>query len=416
MLAGKRGGKSYAGGAWFVREIQTNHDLGKHGDYLIVAPNNKKLRDAALPAFELFVPRVWIVPSKERGLFREKNSEYVLACGCKVLVRSADDPNALESMTILAAWVDEMGVMPQKAWENLLARVLSTGGRILMTTTPYTTQFWLKTQIYDAAMWKNGEKLVGDDLDADIEVVKWRTSDSPFIPKDDIEKARKRMSPEAFELAFEAEFTKPYGLVYPEFDTETHVVPPHSIPAHSRFGGLDFGFGSRTAVIGVVEIPGKESKDLPEYIVFREFYKSKSALLEVANAAQSMGMQYALGDPRGAQEMSELGRAYGVRNLQKADNSVEVGIERIRALFREGRLKIFSCCPNLIRELQSYSRNDDGDPVKKDDHAVDALRYAFSKDRSGFYQSWQTTSARRNNFKADNPHSRDQQISSITGY
>ena len=39
------------------------------------------------------------------------------------------------------------------------------------------------------------------------------------------------------------------------------------------------------------------------------------------------------------------------------------------------RLFIFKNCVNLIREIKSYWWGDGDNPIKKDDHALDELRY-----------------------------------------
>ena len=39
------------------------------------------------------------------------------------------------------------------------------------------------------------------------------------------------------------------------------------------------------------------------------------------------------------------------------------------------RLYIFKNCVNLIREFKSYWWGDGDNPIKKDDHALDELRY-----------------------------------------
>ncbi|MDP3013602.1 MAG: hypothetical protein Q8M92_05120, partial [Candidatus Subteraquimicrobiales bacterium] len=75
-----------------------------------------------------------------------------------------------------------------------------------------------------------------------------------------------------------------------------------------------------------------------------------------------------------------------------ANNDVEGGINRIREYFQldsNGRAHLYifkDKCPNLCIELQNYrykkltelqekTRNLSEEPVKKNDHAVDALRY-----------------------------------------
>ena len=41
----------------------------------------------------------------------------------------------------------------------------------------------------------------------------------------------------------------------------------------------------------------------------------------------------------------------------------------------KSRLFIFSCCTNLIRELKTYRWGAGDNPIKKDDHCLDELRY-----------------------------------------
>ena len=43
--------------------------------------------------------------------------------------------------------------------------------------------------------------------------------------------------------------------------------------------------------------------------------------------------------------------------------------------FAGNKIYIFPCCENLIREIKSYRWGEGDIPVKKDDHALDELRY-----------------------------------------
>jgi len=74
--------------------------------------------------------------------------------------------------------------------------------------------------------------------------------------------------------------------------------------------------------------------------------------------------------------------------IQPGNNEMGVGINRINEMFNSGRLVISDDCVNLKKEIKSYrwdeyssrkinARKDPkARPKKKDDHAVDALRYA----------------------------------------
>lgn len=65
-------------------------------------------------------------------------------------------------------------------------------------------------------------------------------------------------------------------------------------------------------------------------------------------------------------------------DLTVAENAVTSGIASVAQYFETGLLKIFSNCTNLLGELRIYSRDEKGKIIKKNDHAVDALRYLIS--------------------------------------
>jgi phage terminase large subunit len=67
-----------------------------------------------------------------------------------------------------------------------------------------------------------------------------------------------------------------------------------------------------------------------------------------------------------------------------ADNNVSQGINAVNELFKAGKLRITKNCVNTITEIGEYKwkelkpglvRNEYEEPVKKNDHACDCLRY-----------------------------------------
>ena len=68
-------------------------------------------------------------------------------------------------------------------------------------------------------------------------------------------------------------------------------------------------------------------------------------------------------------------------HVKKANNDVLDGIRFVGTLLNQKKILIYKDCENLIREFSSYvwdikavERGEDK-PVKKEDHAMDALRY-----------------------------------------
>ena len=77
--------------------------------------------------------------------------------------------------------------------------------------------------------------------------------------------------------------------------------------------------------------------------------------------------------------VAELFSERGILPDMRVEKDVFSGIERVKSyLNRENGLPdlyIFSGCVNMIREFKSYFWGSGDAPVKRDDHAMDELRY-----------------------------------------
>lgn len=167
------------------------------------------------------------------------------------------------------------------------------------------------------------------------------------------------------------------GAIYPYADDDI-VVPDFQIPPYWRkCYGLDVGW-NRTAAVWLATNP-----DTGVSYVYSQHYKGQEVVPIHASAIKSRGAWIP-----GAIDPASEGRnqADGVRlidlygreglNLMLADNSVEAGLQQVSHLFSSDRLKIFASCKDVIAEKRIYRRDEKGHIVKKNDHAMDALRYA----------------------------------------
>ncbi len=393
-ICGAQGGKTTVGAVWFLREIFDSYSRGERHDWLICAPTAKVLAQSTLPKFNEFFPKDW-------GEYKEQKQCYELVWGNRIYVRSGDEPDHIEGMTVKGAWFDEPGQMVQQMWINVQARLAVLRGRLIMTSTPYELN-WFWRDIELKAGHINGRKIEGDNVEPDIAVFKWKSKDSPYFPQEEYDRAKRSMSPEMFRRRYDGEFTRLEGLVYREYDPKRHLVKPFPIPGEwKRFAGLDFGSDHPTAAVCIAqkpEIAADKAKGIAyepsKFYVYREFYKSRCLLNEVSSFLQSEPLAYILADPRGAQERDELARFYGVKRLQIADNSIDMGVERVKMLLREDRLFfVEGRVPNTLDELVAYhygayhpDRASKDEPVKVHDDAMDAMRYAFSRTVDGLYQ------------------------------
>ena len=97
-------------------------------------------------------------------------------------------------------------------------------------------------------------------------------------------------------------------------------------------------------------------------------------------------------DPSAASMRLELQRK-GIP-VVSADNDVTEGIREMTSQMAEGNLFVLDCCPNLIKEIEGYvwdsKKSIEGEdaPVKRGDHAVDALRYCMQSHKVVTYNPY----------------------------
>ena len=222
--------------------------------------------------------------------------------------------------------------------------------------------------------------------DEDYKSFHFTTYDNPHIPPEEIEKAKKELTEDRFAQEYLADFRKSEGLVYKEFNRFRHVFKNNVREGTivKVFGGVDFGY---TNPCGVVTI--KKDK-WAVYWVTDEWYKTGQTDAQIADYVHALKWEECYPDPESPAAIQELkSRGVNVREVVKNKDSIKNGISTIRELFNTNRLRVHESCANLIWELETYSypesrpdRNEEENPVKENDHALDALRYALSMDNA----------------------------------
>jgi PBSX family phage terminase large subunit len=180
------------------------------------------------------------------------------------------------------------------------------------------------------------------------------------------------------------------GAIFDFFDKSLHVVKRAPRNAEYFIAGIDVGTSNAFAclIIGV-NTGRQEQLDGPIMWVEREyFWDSKKTgraktNLEYANDVEAFlepyGVKQLYIDPSAAAMKEELRR----KNLSPIDanNDVYNGITNMVSMMCDGNLFIHESCENTIREIESYvwdskaSERGEDEPLKQDDHCMDALRY-----------------------------------------
>lgn len=198
----------------------------------------------------------------------------------------------------------------------------------------------------------------------------------PHIPREELDAARNQLTDDRFAQEYMADFRKVHGLVYKDFDRKCHVVSQGPKQKLQRILGIDFGFTNPTAVLTIDKDP--EGTDW----VTSEWYKPGKTNIEVIEYSKSLVSNAVYPDPAEPDRIEEM-RRHGL-NIREVSKDIEAGTTKVHELFKADKIKIHASCVNLIGELESYAypdkkpgHNEPETPIKENDHACDALRYAL---------------------------------------
>tara|TARA_R100000750_G_scaffold40975_2_gene26557 strand:+ start:662 stop:1921 length:1260 start_codon:yes stop_codon:yes gene_type:complete len=209
--------------------------------------------------------------------------------------------------------------------------------------------------------------------------------DNPYNEAKFLDKKKLELPEDRFVQEYLADFRKQEGLVYKEFTRNIHTFGKDiesTIDKELFIGGVDFGYTNPAAIIDII----KDKRGV--YWVVDEYYEKEKTDAQLAEVVGAKEFIKVYPDPENAAGIKELrNRRINTKEVVKGKDSVKNGINKIRELFKQGRLKIHKRCLNLIWEIETYhyppnkeDRNQDELPVKENDHLLDALRYVVTMD------------------------------------
>lgn len=363
ICCGRRFGKTTLA----IEEIKGCAALRPGSRIAYIAPTYQQARDIA-----------WAQLKKElvqaADLINESRLEIKLVNGSLIFLRGWEAIETLRGQKFDLIVLDEVAMMRNfwAHWQEVIRPTLTdTKGEGIFISTPKGFNHF-----YELYQFEN--------KDTDYKSFHFTSYDNPFIPKEELDKARLEVTEDRFAQEYLADFRKVEGLVYKEFDRSRHLFDEPGFAGDKfivakTFGGHDFGTHSPCASITIL----KDTDGV--YWVTEEFYKPGLTDSQQADYVAALGWNEAYPDPESLSGILEMKkRGINVRDVIKNKDSVRNGINKVRELFKSGRLYIHSSCVNLIWELETYAypekkdlHNEDENPIKENDHALDALRYAL---------------------------------------
>jgi phage terminase large subunit len=380
-FAGKRSGKTEVGAIKSIlwQEEKSNYRKNDVDPFLgvIIAPTFDMLRRLSMKKFTLYA----------KPFIRDFNKsimEVTWHDGSQIYGLSADNPERIEGIKAHWVWLDEVFQMSEQLWLEVRARTADTQGKILATGS-LGVQF-----VNPKQHWVH--KYFKENPGHNVSCYEWATAKNPHFPKEEIEDLKNVLDPVTYRSMFEIDWdTTPKTAVYSEF-SEYNIMDSYTYNEKlETYVAIDWGWAHPMACLFFQY----DRKNDTVYL-FDEIIQSKMTLEELYQKV--MAKKYKIRgwvcDIAGTQEREQSGisntrffrNKYQIEFIHKR-SAISVGVALVRSYVRSAtgqiRFYVSSNCKKSIDGLKRYSYAEkDGqilneNPVKKDDDAVDALRYFF---------------------------------------
>ncbi len=327
--------------------------------------------------------------------------------GKRIIVLGARDERALgkiQGKTMDLLYCNEMTLYPESVLNMLPSRLSMSHSKMYADMNPSYPEHKCKKMI-DLAT----------EGSADYYQLPFQIEDNArFLPEGFIENQKQLMSGLFFRRYYLGEWCLAEGAIFDFFDKNIHVDKAMK-SVDFWIAGIDYGASNAFACVIVGIKMNKYDNDTAFGQVQAEYYYSSKGKRGKTNSEYADDLEelfhkypvrFCFLDPSAASFRIELQKK-GIP-VKDTDNEVIAGITLMTDLVARGDLTIHNSCTNLIREIQSYCWDDkaakrgEDKPLKSNDHAVDALRYAL-KGFLGARNSFRSNSYREDGYTIGKP-------------
>jgi len=318
ICAGRRSGKSV-----LSRLLILKWAVEENGLYWIVSPTYKASKMIHWRELNKEIPRGWVTKKNEVEL------SITLKNGSIIELKGSENPDALRGIKLRGLVVDEIASIRNWNWlwqEVLRPTLTDYAAPAIFISTP-------KGFNHFHELYQLGQE--------DGEYKSWRFSsyDNPFIPKTEIDQAKKELTEDAFYQEYMADFRKFTGSVFKPWDRQVHVIKPFEVPSEwQKSRGFDYGATHFTAS------PKFATNRDRVHFLTTCYMDSGRHIEEHAKVVLAQdfndGVVPRWGDPSGAQWFLEFNK-YGlsiqpaVKEMgQNSKGWVEYGVEKVNELLK----------------------------------------------------------------------------------
>lgn len=238
--------------------------------------------------------------------------------------------------------------------------------------------------------------------DSNYYALHFTLDDNPFVDEDYKERTRSSLSGLFYKRHYLGIWCLAEGAIYDFFDHSVHIVDRPPAAADYWIAGIDYGTSNPFCCLLIGVSTGHYTQTGKRVWVEKEYYwdprkqsrqKTNSEFAaDVQEFLEPYGVKAIYLDPSAEAFQLELKRK-GM-HVVHANNDVENGLQTTVSEMLKGNLYVCAECKNTIREIEGYvwdpkaSAKGIDAPLKQNDHACDALRYAVASHKVSEYKPY----------------------------
>lgn len=309
--------------------------------------------------------------------------------GQKILFRGLDDPYKVTSIAVDTGvlcwlWVEEAyEVLKEEDFDTLnesIRGVVPKGlfKQATLSFNPWSDRHWIKARFFDVV----GEDCLSEDGNILAMTTTYKCNE--WLDEADLlEFERMRIdNPRRYKVAGLGDWGIAEGLIYENYEVKDfNIEQVRKDPNTRAYFGLDFGYTTDPTALACLLVD--EVKRI--IYVFDELYEQKLTNEGIYLRLKAMGYakERITADSAEPKSIAELFK-YGLTHIEparKGKDSIRNGIQYVQRY----KLVIHPRCTNFEAEVTTYAWAKDkfgvptGEPTDKDNHLMDALRYALEK-------------------------------------
>lgn len=314
--------------------------------------------------------------------FNEHKDNSIDVFGNKVYIFGGSDCKSYESVrgfTAFGCYLNEATTLHDRFVKECITRCSGKGAKIFMDTNPENPMHFVKTDYLD----KSPQYLNNGQLN--IVTFHFKLDDNTALSNEYIESI-KASTPNGvfYDRDILGLWVNAEGVVYKDFNADKHIISSKDLPQVNGkldmvriWGGIDWGYKHKGSIV-VLGID-KENK----LYVLEEYTKDLLLIDAWVAKAKEFIQKYGNITFYADSARPDCIVRFRKENIKclNANKSVKAGIETVSKLLVQDRLLIVKeNTMDLPKEFNLYVWGKDDEPLKMNDDAIDALRYAVYND------------------------------------